>query len=88
MPAKAAPAMPPTGSPPVSAPTGWTRAGLRVVGGGTVAGEVVAAAANATTRSAEGATRSPSPTAGVGKWLSGRPIEACRRTEPVAGSSP
>jgi hypothetical protein len=45
-------------------------------------------AVKATTRFAEGASRRPSPTLGVGKWLAGTPIEACCRTVPVEGSSP
>src|SRR5215469_8534646 len=42
----------------------------------------------ATTFLAEGASRRSSPTLGVGKWLAGTPITACRRTAPVAGSRP
>ena len=48
---------------------------------------VVDGAENATTRSAAGARRSPSPTAGVGKWLAGAPTVACRSTAPVDGLS-
>src|SRR5260370_10348082 len=37
---------------------------------------------------AEGASRRPSPTLGVGKWLASAPIAACCRTWPVAGLRP
>ena len=47
-----------------------------------------AVAVNATTCSAEGASRRPSPTLGVGKWLAGTPMDACCWTDPVVGSSP
>jgi hypothetical protein len=45
-------------------------------------------AAKATIRFAEGASRYPSPTLGVGKWFSGTPIDASCRTAPVEASSP
>ena len=45
-------------------------------------------AVKATTRLAAGASRRPSPTLGVGKWLAGTPIDACWRILPVAGLSP
>ena len=47
-----------------------------------------AVAVKATTRSAEVASSSPSPTLGVGKWFAGTPTDACCWTDPFAGSSP
>jgi len=45
-------------------------------------------AVKATTESAVGASRSPSPTLGVGKWLASDPMDALWRTAPVVGSRP
>jgi hypothetical protein len=45
-------------------------------------------AEKATTRSAPGATRRPSPTDAVGKWFADAPTLARRATAPVDGLSP
>src|SRR5260370_42179957 len=63
-----------------------------VVGGGTGVAEAAAPgpdAAKATTSLAAGASRRPSPTLGVGKWLAAAPpMDARCRTVPVAGLGP
>jgi len=46
------------------------------------------AAVKATTRSAEGASRRPAPTEGVGKWLAGAPMVARASTVPEVGLRP
>ena len=46
------------------------------------------AVVKATTRSAEGASKSPAPTEGVGKWFAGAPMVACSWTAPEVGRRP
>ena len=46
------------------------------------------AARKATTRCAEGASRRPAPTEGVGKWFAGAPMAACSWTAPEVGLRP
>ena len=76
---------------PLAAAAGTVVAGT-VVGGPDVVVVVRAdpddAARKATTRSAEGASKRPAPTEGVGKWFAGAPIVACSWTAPEAGLRP
>src|SRR5258708_7545429 len=76
--------------PPVGEdwPVGLTEAVVAAVPGvaGVAARELDAR--KATMCLAEGASRRPSPTLGVGKWLASAPIAACCRTWPVAGLRP
>src|SRR6266851_8972157 len=86
------PAMTPGDMAPPRAAAGWLLGstvgtvfpvvvGLLVDGAGAVA-------VKATTWFAEAASRRPSPTLGVGKWLAGVPIDVCCRTPARSGIEP